>query len=1258
MKSVKEIQCAPCLRKNTQVRATQFCKTCNDSEPLCDVCSQHHTSQNEHENHELSEDLEKCNSSEETTLDKNYFFWFSYILSFFSWLYSWLKSIGQHDAASEGHFIRKDARMQIACKPCNLESITAEATKCCKTCKDPEPLCDLCAQRHTLKAGNEGHEMSDDLQQFFDPTSEKQSRMQITCKPCNRESITAKATKCCKTCKDTEPLCDLCAKRHTLKAGNAGHEMSDDLQQFFDPTSEKEPRMNITCKPCNRESITAKATKCCKTCKDPEPLCDLCAQRHTLKAGNKGHEMSDDLQQFFDPTSEKEPRMNITCKPCNRESITAEATKCCKTCKDPEPLCDLCAQRHTLKAGNKGHEMSDDLQQFFDPTPEKEPRMNITCKPCNRESITAKATKCCKTCKDPEPLCDLCAQRHTLKAGNKGHEMSGDLQQFFDPTPEKEPRMNITCRPCNRESITAEATKCCKTCKDPEPLCDLCAQRHTLKAGNKGHEMSGDLQQFFDPTPEKEPRMNITCKPCNRESITAKATKCCKTCKDPEPLCDLCAQRHTLKAGNKGHEMSDDLQQFFDPTSEKKSPKTCKDQKPLPDDCEQRRTLDKANEKYKKADDLKSSSSTKSEKKCGDMQTRDEKVPGKPLPTEIKSNLIKLFWEKPQEKVDYFHVRYKVKNGNSKWKIVDTKDDSNSIIIKEMMANTIYVFQVRGVFGDLEGTYGPVSEDIATPESTSAKLLKACKRIAKTKPPRYRLPIKENKKARNSKARTKQMILGKPCQNCNEKSIMLVGATGSGKSTLVDGIINYILGVNFEDPFRFSMVILEDDEKKTSNQAQSQTEWITVYTIYPTEGSVLDFTLHIIDTPGFGDTRGIERDNVIVEQIRNLFSAQGEQGVIDIDAVCFIAKAPDARLTPTQKYIFSSIMSLFGKDIESNICTLITFADGATPAVLASLNDSKLPFGETYNFNNSALFAENSMDNCNSLSPMFWKMGCNSFEGFFKHILKLQTKSLRLTKSVLNERNQLKTIITNVLPQVTEGLTKITELKKEQEIVKQLKNTKEDNKDFEYEVTETRQVEVKLEAGVHVTNCLTCNRTCHRTCYIPENKNKGGCAAMDSTTGKCKVCPNKCHWTMHVNNDFFYESISEKKKKTYEGMKKKYEEATGLAFDKEKFIEKAKKDVELTLRNVTEMMRKVNKCRTRLAEIALTADPLTSEEYIDLLIESEKQEHKQGFQDRIKVLENVKKLTRVDKEFKELYEQCKDQDNLLYSETVDRLLED
>ena len=50
---------------------------------------------------------------------------------------------------------------------------------------------------------------------------------------------------------------------------------------------------------------------------------------------------------------------------------------------------------------------------------------------------------------------------------------------------------------------------------------------------------------------------------------------------------------------------------------------------------------------------------------------------------------------------------------------------------------------------------------------------------------------------------------------------MLIGATGSGKSTLVDGIINYIYGVNFEDPFRFTVVELGYEEKKTTSDQVS-----------------------------------------------------------------------------------------------------------------------------------------------------------------------------------------------------------------------------------------------------------------------------------------------------------------------------------------------------------------------------------------------------------------------------------------------------
>ena len=55
-----------------------------------------------------------------------------------------------------------------------------------------------------------------------------------------------------------------------------------------------------------------------------------------------------------------------------------------------------------------------------------------------------------------------------------------------------------------------------------------------------------------------------------------------------------------------------------------------------------------------------------------------------------------------------------------------------------------------------------------------------------------------------------------------EKVIMVIGATGTGKSTLINRMINYILDVKYTDKFRFQLVI----EKETS-QIESQTKIIT-----------------------------------------------------------------------------------------------------------------------------------------------------------------------------------------------------------------------------------------------------------------------------------------------------------------------------------------------------------------------------------------------------------------------------------------------
>ena len=94
---------------------------------------------------------------------------------------------------------------------------------------------------------------------------------------------------------------------------------------------------------------------------------------------------------------------------------------------------------------------------------------------------------------------------------------------------------------------------------------------------------------------------------------------------------------------------------------------------------------------------------------------------------------------------------------------------------------------------------------------------------------------------------------------------MVVGATGARKTTLINGMANYILGVKWEDQYRFKLI------SEKTDQTKSQTKCITAYTFYKDIGSPLPYTRSVNDPPGFGDTGGLERDKQI-KQIKDFFS--------------------------------------------------------------------------------------------------------------------------------------------------------------------------------------------------------------------------------------------------------------------------------------------------------------------------------------------------------------------------------------------------
>ena len=488
----------------------------------------------------------------------------------------------------------------------------------------------------------------------------------------------------------------------------------------------------------------------------------------------------------------------------------------------------------------------------------------------------------------------------------------------------------------------------------------------------------------------------------------------------------------------------------------------------------------------------------------------------------------------------------------------------------------------------------------------------------------YKLNLHETSKNESSRIQKNEFGRSKTGSYVtDEKVIMILGATGSGKTTLINSMINYVLGVEYKDQFRFKLVTEDGDGK--GNQAHSQTSWITAYTIHHQKGFKVPYTLTIIDTPGFGDTRGIERDTEITKQIYNFFNFHGDEGIDHIDAVGFVAQSSLPRLTFTQKYIFDQILSLFGKDIGENIYLLLTFADGKVPQVLNGIDEAHMPYQEFFKFNNSVIFDDNSEED--EFATMFWKMGMRSFEKFFEHFSTIVPKSLTQTKSVLRERERIETQIIGLQFEIKRGLNKLELLKKEVEVVEQHKADIARNKDFTYTVEEDTIVRHELDPGTYVTNCLTCNYTCHYPCGIPNDGEKYHCAAMDNggmSNAKCTVCINGCEWKQHSNMRYRFTIERQEVTKTSEDLKKRYQDASGKAKSATQIIADMVDEfeaVQISTIGITEVLRRgINK----LNEIALKPNPLSTGEYIRILIESEKSSAEPGWQDRVSHLTEVK----------------------------------
>ncbi|EFX64709.1 hypothetical protein DAPPUDRAFT_333912 [Daphnia pulex] len=467
------------------------------------------------------------------------------------------------------------------------------------------------------------------------------------------------------------------------------------------------------------------------------------------------------------------------------------------------------------------------------------------------------------------------------------------------------------------------------------------------------------------------------------------------------------------------------------------------------------------------------------------------------------------------------------------------------------------------------------------------------------------------------------------------KTILIMGATGSGKTTLINSMINYIFDLQWEDTFRFQLI---QEQVTGSSKAESQTSRITAYDIHHAEGFRIPYSLTIVDTPGYGDTKGLNRDQEITDMVRKFF--EDKSGIQELDVIGFVVQASLPRLTPTQKYIFDSVLSIFGKDVKENINFLLTFDDCQLPPVLKAITEADLPYATDpqtgdpvhHKFNNSSFFCFNTpgseeTDDDNYFDHFFWETGMENFQRFFTVLATMNTKSLALTKQVIDERKRLEVTVDGLQPLIKIGLTKMEEMRKTKMVIANSQAQIEANENVHFEIEVTRPKQIQIPTGRYLTNCNKCHVTCHNPCVIPNDDGKVECAAMDRSmpegTRTCTICPNKCIWYMHSNQPYRWEYVKEKQVTSSGAIKQKYESELKKKLTAKELVEILEEDVEDNNKIVLERVEMVIKCIKRLDEIALRPNHFSTPEYIDLIITTEQREKSVGFKERIESLKKT-----------------------------------
>ena len=291
----------------------------------------------------------------------------------------------------------------------------------------------------------------------------------------------------------------------------------------------------------------------------------------------------------------------------------------------------------------------------------------------------------------------------------------------------------------------------------------------------------------------------------------------------------------------------------------------------------------------------------------------------------------------------------------------------------------------------------------------------------------------------------------------------------------------------------------------------------------------------VIDTPGFGDTRGLEEDKKHMKRIIEILKHEEY-----INCVCLVINGRQSRITATLKYVLTDITSILPKEVLNNVILVFT-----NTADVLDLNFEQASLKEFFGrqFEHTTIFyIENPYCRLEKAKEKQKQIPHAQIVQSLKRSFDETGEELKRMCSIIENFKQVHTLRFTTLYQKKQQIEKevlkmLAAYDYQQELEKKITNTEEEvnvalrnkrlNANFRFSETKPAKW-VAVNTHRHNTLCgeKGCYSNCHESCNLDYSFDKETfrncwCIHSSTKTDHCVVCGH--HYTKHYHNEVRWE---------------------------------------------------------------------------------------------------------------------------------------